>query len=278
MAATLIPNMTLGQLNNMNSMHSMLGNNCVIVSSTSGNQNFGGALNHGKRPIAPAPDHRTPMGMHNIKTTMSKCKKMKGYINQPQPVSVARRNARERNRVKQVNNGFANLRQHIPQHVIEALSHGGRGASKKLSKVDTLKLAVEYIRRLQDLIVETDSESSYNIKCSVANSISSHNSDVSTSSSTSSNYIYDSHMQIDMKPMTSIQYCESSSSPTPSFESDASSGYQYLEFQDNMKYATQYDSYNTTNSPDDELLFDCITSWHQQQQHQMQHQQQLQQQ
>lgn len=79
-----------------------------------------------------------------------------------QPASVQRRNARERNRVKQVNNGFANLRQHIPSEVIGALATEGqsppvgRGASKKLSKVDTLKLAVEYIRRLQDLIDETD--------------------------------------------------------------------------------------------------------------------------
>uniref|UniRef100_A0A2H1V1B3 SFRICE_028265 n=1 Tax=Spodoptera frugiperda TaxID=7108 RepID=A0A2H1V1B3_SPOFR len=41
----------------------------------------------------------------------SRCKK-KSYLHQPyptQPASVARRNARERNRVKQVNNGFAAL-------------------------------------------------------------------------------------------------------------------------------------------------------------------------
>ncbi|XP_064538760.1 achaete-scute complex protein T3 [Drosophila montana] len=66
--------------------------------------------------------------------------------------SVARRNARERNRVKQVNNGFVNLRQHLPQTVINTLSNGGRGASKKLSKVDTLRIAVEYIRGLQDML------------------------------------------------------------------------------------------------------------------------------
>ncbi|XP_055370730.1 LOW QUALITY PROTEIN: achaete-scute complex protein T5-like [Condylostylus longicornis] len=73
-----------------------------------------------------------------------------------QPISVARRNARERNRVKQVNNGFVTLRQHIPQNIIQALSNGGRGPHKKLSKVDTLRLAVEYIRRLQDLVTDLD--------------------------------------------------------------------------------------------------------------------------
>ncbi|EDW82173.1 uncharacterized protein Dwil_GK25269 [Drosophila willistoni] len=75
-------------------------------------------------------------------------------------VSVVRRNARERNRVKQVNNGFSQLRQHIPVAVIADLSNGrrgiGPGANKKLSKVSTLRMAVEYIRRLQKVIDETD--------------------------------------------------------------------------------------------------------------------------
>ncbi|KAH8362156.1 hypothetical protein KR084_006594 [Drosophila pseudotakahashii] len=76
--------------------------------------------------------------------------------------SVIRRNARERNRVKQVNNGFSQLRQHIPVAVIADLSNGrrgiGPGANKKLSKVSTLKMAVEYIRRLQKVIDETDQQ------------------------------------------------------------------------------------------------------------------------
>nr|XP_027800424.1 achaete-scute homolog 2 [Marmota flaviventris] len=60
--------------------------------------------------------------------------------------AVARRNERERNRVKLVNLGFQALRQHVP--------HGG--ASKKLSKVETLRSAVEYIRALQSLLAEHD--------------------------------------------------------------------------------------------------------------------------
>ncbi|KAH8396159.1 hypothetical protein KR222_004257, partial [Zaprionus bogoriensis] len=74
--------------------------------------------------------------------------------------SVVRRNARERNRVKQVNNGFSQLRQHIPVAIIADLSNGrrgiGPGANKKLSKVSTLRMAVEYIRRLQRLIDDND--------------------------------------------------------------------------------------------------------------------------
>ncbi|KAM8721046.1 hypothetical protein ACLKA7_006993 [Drosophila subpalustris] len=76
--------------------------------------------------------------------------------------SVVRRNARERNRVKQVNNGFSQLRQHIPVAIIADLSNGrrgiGPGANKKLSKVSTLRMAVEYIRRLQRLIDDNDSQ------------------------------------------------------------------------------------------------------------------------
>lgn len=97
-----------------------------------------------------------------------------------QTASVARRNARERNRVKQVNNGFATLRSHIPPAIAAALQESSGGASsggssssserggssrgqtakekeaaKKLSKVETLRMAVEYIRRLQALLNET---------------------------------------------------------------------------------------------------------------------------
>ncbi|EDW66361.2 achaete [Drosophila virilis] len=76
--------------------------------------------------------------------------------------SVVRRNARERNRVKQVNNGFSQLRQHIPVAIIADLSNGrrgiGPGANKKLSKVSTLRMAVEYIRRLQRLIDDNDQQ------------------------------------------------------------------------------------------------------------------------
>ncbi|XP_011182404.1 achaete-scute complex protein T8 [Zeugodacus cucurbitae] len=72
----------------------------------------------------------------------------------PLQQAVARRNARERNRVKQVNNGFAALRERIPEEVAEAFEAqgNGRGTMKKLSKVETLRMAVEYIRNLEHLL------------------------------------------------------------------------------------------------------------------------------
>ena len=70
-----------------------------------------------------------------------------GYPVPPvQPAKVERRNLRERNRVKQVNCGFEVLRSHIPS----AAKH------KKMSKVETLRHAVEYIENLQAMLDKQD--------------------------------------------------------------------------------------------------------------------------
>ena len=69
-------------------------------------------------------------------------KKHHHSVKKPQTPSVSRRNARERNRVKQVNNGFATLRTHIPH------------LKNKTSKVDTLRAAVDYIMALRNLMGE----------------------------------------------------------------------------------------------------------------------------
>ncbi|KAK9508858.1 hypothetical protein O3M35_006317 [Rhynocoris fuscipes] len=148
-----------------------------------------------------------------------------------QPASVARRNARERNRVKQVNNGFATLRNHIPLSVATSLgstASTGRGASKKLSKVETLRLAVEYIRSLQDLLDE--------------------------SGGNSENYYKESKMEL--SPVCS----ESSNSPPPSTSS----------YQSEPSYGgSNGGSYNHDNydpmSPEDEELLDVISWWQQSQ-------------
>ena len=83
---------------------------------------------------------------------MLRCKRRMDFsslgLPRPAPGSMVRRNERERNRVKQVNLGFESLRQHVPQ---------GR-KNKKLSKVDTLKEAVRYIRHLQQLLTDSPLE------------------------------------------------------------------------------------------------------------------------
>jgi hypothetical protein len=69
-------------------------------------------------------------------------KKHHHSVKKMQTPSVSRRNARERNRVKQVNNGFSTLKTHIPH------------LKNKTSKVDTLRAAVDYIRALRNLMGE----------------------------------------------------------------------------------------------------------------------------
>lgn len=61
-------------------------------------------------------------------------------------VGTTRRNARERNRVRHINDCFEILRQHIPHE-----KH-----NKKLSKVDTLKSAMIYIENLYRLLHSTN--------------------------------------------------------------------------------------------------------------------------
>ncbi|KAH3706916.1 achaete-scute homolog 1a-like [Dreissena polymorpha] len=66
-----------------------------------------------------------------------------------QHVTVARRNERERNRVKLINMTFATLRDHLPYEPETS-------KSKKMSKVDTLKAAINYIKHLQELVDNHD--------------------------------------------------------------------------------------------------------------------------
>ena len=57
--------------------------------------------------------------------------------------------------MKQVNNGFATLQQHIPSIIVakyDSCRPSSNGAAKKLSKVETLRMAVEYIRSLEKLL------------------------------------------------------------------------------------------------------------------------------
>ena len=65
-----------------------------------------------------------------------------------EPAAVARRNARERRRVKMVNDGFMRLRKHVPTDP----------KNKKLSKVKTLRLAIDYIKHLQQLLIDSSNK------------------------------------------------------------------------------------------------------------------------
>jgi len=121
----------------------------------------------------------------------------------PPPAAVARRNERERNRVKMVNMGFETLREHVPS---------GK-KNKKMSKVDTLKAAVDYIKCLQD-VLQPDTENAEQFSAnlaSIANSLQNSFNAGSLSDSSS--------MQYSASP--SATHSSSQNSPAPSLSSDA---------------------------------------------------------
>ncbi|XP_048037898.1 achaete-scute homolog 5-like [Megalobrama amblycephala] len=59
-----------------------------------------------------------------------------------EPAFIQKRNERERQRVKCVNQGYAKLRDHLPNGTTD----------KRLSKVETLRAAIRYIKYLQELV------------------------------------------------------------------------------------------------------------------------------
>ena len=62
-----------------------------------------------------------------------------------EPAFIRKRNERERIRVRHVNEGYARLREHLPNEPTE----------KRMSKVETLRAAIRYIRRLEMLLERT---------------------------------------------------------------------------------------------------------------------------
>lgn len=271
--------MTLGQ--NIHMMSNM-SNNCVLVSANmlagKSQQMFS---SHGKRPLAPAPTVLTSNGANqviNIPKKKYNYTAMQNY--QPnQTASVARRNARERNRVKQVNNGFSNLRQHIPQTVVSALTKGGRGSAKKLSKVDTLKMAVEYIRSLKDMLDDNEnnstsagsSSSSYYCESTQLprseaslSPTPSYSSDASSQMSYTPNHHLQNH-QPHFKQEPFDSYVDPSTSPAPSYNSDIPIHHQqtFIPTSTPYKHSHQFDNYSPIN-PEDEEILDAIAWWQQQ--------------
>lgn len=63
-----------------------------------------------------------------------------------EPAFIQKRNERERQRVKCVNQGYAKLREHLP----------GQNNNKRLSKVETLRATIRYIKYLQGLVEAED--------------------------------------------------------------------------------------------------------------------------
>merc|ERR1719225_2311503 len=63
-------------------------------------------------------------------------------VKKMQTASVVKRNLRERTRVRGVNDGFGNLKKYVPD------------LKSKSSKVETLRGAIDYIKRLKEMLGE----------------------------------------------------------------------------------------------------------------------------
>lgn len=223
--------------------------NYVVVSSGYPSTVSKSPLEKRNVPIAPAPEknyvtHDTPPSMQYRKKVHFRTNPYTG----PQAVSIARRNARERNRVKQVNDGFNALRRHLPASVVAALSGGARrGSGKKLSKVDTLRMVVEYIRYLQQLLDESDA--SLGITRDQENRENIPNSNVlqpMTSSDMDDGFFYDGSSP-----------SEKAGSPAPSeCSSGVSSSYSNV---DRYEVSTQ----QQLGHMDEDELLDVISWWQQ---------------
>ena len=109
-----------------------------------------------KRSQGTTPPLKPAKKLRKEETEIHRCKRRLDFarlglnLQRPHPAQVARRNERERNRVKLINNTFASLREHLPDQI------NGIEKTKKMSKVDTLKAAIDYIRGLQELLEDHD--------------------------------------------------------------------------------------------------------------------------
>ncbi|XP_069108381.1 achaete-scute homolog 2-like [Argopecten irradians] len=104
------------------------------------------------RSLENAPHILSENGQYVTKNIISCQADSTSCVKRTKVSSMSRRNARERRRVKMINLGYETLRDHVPAGI----------ENKKLSKVDTLRSAVDYIKQLQRLLEMTDGSSSNN--------------------------------------------------------------------------------------------------------------------
>ncbi len=134
----------------------------------------------------------------DLGSTYQKTEPNQIQLKHPKIPSNTKRNARERKRVRTINDYFSQLQKFLP-HSKQATSHQSIGSSsancsvnstKKLSKVETLKAAIEYIEYLQ-AFSPLSNHKTINLPSSLSSSplstsSNSNSSNISSSSSSSS--------------------------------------------------------------------------------------------
>ena len=184
-----------------------------------------------------------------------------GYpIAPPVPVAVARRNARERNRVKTVNDSYQHLKNHVP----------GAARQKRMSKVDIIKHSIDYIQKLQKM-VEDSQKTSFPFPSYQHQQMNNMQSDNGQAfpPQFQNEYHYTSSNQNtsrDMFPEVPVSPSSSSTSSSGSTCSSSDSSNLLSSYLSSLCSSYPRDSYNTnSNLVDDQLLedniLDVIAEW-----------------
>ena len=117
-----------------------------------------------KQLVSRKPVRIAPLSESNLNIIQQNCTQFKGKYtenmlkssrSQSSANAVARRNARERNRVKLVNDAFDTLRDLIPEDIFDVKTNNNRAAVKKFNKVQTLNMAAKYIMMMK-IVLESE--------------------------------------------------------------------------------------------------------------------------
>ena len=149
----------------------------------------------------------------------------------PKVPSNTKRNARERKRVRTINDYFNQLQKYLPYSKPAPASSASLSAAKKLSKVETLKAAIEYIDYLHQFAPAGSlqkSQKSLNISASSPSSSSLLSSPASTTSSSNLSTSFTSNVSLIEKLKSKCENIKPDKtnkfkSSTQSFETSAAS-------------------------------------------------------
>lgn len=72
--------------------------------------------------------------------------------------SAARTNERERNRIQNMNIGYARLRDHIVRGTLQS-KRNNQKSTKRLSKLEIISMAIDYIRSLENTLANSSDNS-----------------------------------------------------------------------------------------------------------------------
>nr|QNN94673.1 achaete-scute A1 transcription factor [Malacoceros fuliginosus] len=130
------------------------GSSSTVLGDKNGRSGSSSGKKYGKTPpLKPPKKHRSP----DDDTEILRCKRRiqfagrLGVLQQRNPKQMAKRNERERNRVQTINSTFETLQAYLPPGYIQP-----KPKNKKMSKVEVLHAAINYIRNLQEVLSETD--------------------------------------------------------------------------------------------------------------------------